>query len=73
MRIIEILRQSDLIYPKDKQSQDEVYSESASKTNVSYDVFTGNEISVTGFLSMGKDDVKKSGTIKPAFFTFAHS
>ena len=28
--------------------------------------------SVTGFLSMGKDDVENSGTIKPAFL-FAHS
>ena len=45
--------------------------ESASKAKVSYDIFTGNEISVTGFLSMGKDDVENSGTIQPAF-SFAH-
>jgi len=32
-----------------------------------YDIFTGDEISVTGFLSMGKDDVENSSTIKPAF------
>ena len=44
-----------------------VYSESTSKAKVSYDIFAGNEISVTGFLSMGKDDVENSGTIKPAF------
>jgi len=45
----------------------QVYSESASKAKVSYDIFTGDEISVTGLLSMGKDDVENSGTIKPAF------
>jgi len=44
----------------------QVYSESGSKAKVSYDIFTGDEISVTGFLSMGKDDVENSGTIKPA-------
>ena len=55
----------------------QVYSESASKAKISYDILTGDEISVTGFLSMGKDDVENSGTIKPAFlignFSFAHS
>jgi len=45
----------------------QVYSESASKAKISYDILTGDEISVTGFLSMGKDDVENSGTIKPAF------
>jgi len=45
----------------------QVYSESTSKAKVSYDIFTGDEISVTGFVSMGKDDVEKRGTIKPAF------
>ena len=45
----------------------QVYSESASKAKVSYDILTGDEISVKGFLSMGKDDVENGGTIKPAF------
>jgi len=45
----------------------QVYSESANKAKVSYDIFTSDEISVTSFLSMGKDDVENSGTIKPAF------
>ena len=45
----------------------QVYLESVSKAKVSYDIFTGNEIGVTGFLSMGKDDVDNSGMIKPAF------
>jgi len=45
----------------------QVYSESTRKAKVIYDIITGDEISVTGFLSMGKDDVENSGTIKPAF------
>jgi len=45
----------------------QVYSESTSKAKVSYDIFTGDEISVTGFLSMGKNNVENSGTTKPAF------
>jgi len=45
----------------------QVYSESSSKAKVSYDIFTGDEISVKGFLSMGKDDVENGGTMKPAF------
>jgi len=45
----------------------QVYSESASKAKISYDIFTGDEISVMDFLSMGKDDVENSSTIKPVF------
>ena len=45
----------------------QMYSESTSKAKVSYDIFTGDEISLKGFLSMGKDDLKNGGTIKPAF------
>jgi hypothetical protein len=45
----------------------QVYSESTSKKKVSYDIFTGDEISVRGFLSMGKDNLENGGTIKPAF------
>jgi len=46
----------------------QVYSESTSKAKVSYDICTGDEINVNGFLSMGKDNLDNSGTIKPAFF-----
>ena len=45
----------------------QVYSESTSKKKVSYEIFTGDEISVRGFLSMGKDNLENGGTIKPAF------
>ena len=45
----------------------QVYSESTSKAKVSYDILTGNEIRLKGFLSMGKDDLENGGTIKPAF------
>jgi len=33
---------------------------------VCYDIFTGDEISVRGFLVMGKDNLENGGTIKPA-------
>ena len=47
----------------------QVYSESISKAKVSYDIFSGDEISVKGFLSMGKDDLENGGTIKLAFLS----
>jgi len=34
---------------------------------VCYDIFTGDEISVRGFLFIGKDNLENGGTIKPAF------
>jgi len=40
----------------------QVNSQSTSKAKVSYDIFTGDEIIVKGFLSMGKDDLDNSGT-----------
>jgi len=43
------------------------YSECISKAKLSYDILTGDEISVKGFLSMGKDDLENGDTIKPAF------
>ena len=45
----------------------QVYSESTSKAKVSYDIFTGDEISVKDLISVGKDDLENGGTIKPAF------
>jgi len=45
----------------------QVYSESTSKANVSYDISTGDKISVKGFLSMDKDDLENGCTTKPAF------
>ena len=45
----------------------QVYSESTSKAKVRYDILSGDEINVKGFLSMGKDDLKNGGTIKPTF------
>ena len=51
----------------------QVYSESASKAKVSYDILTGDEISVKGFLSMDKDDLENGGTIKQAFFFHLHT
>jgi hypothetical protein len=45
----------------------QVYSQSTSKSKVSYDILTGDEISVKDFFSMGKDDLENGGTIKPAF------
>jgi len=46
----------------------QVYSESTSlsKAKVSYEIFTRDGMNVKGFLSMGKDDLDNSGTIKPA-------
>jgi len=45
----------------------QIYLESTSKAKVVYDIFTRDEISVKGFLSMGKDDLENGGPIKPAF------
>jgi len=45
----------------------QVYSESTRKAKVSNNISNGDEISVKGFLSMGKDDLENGGTIKPAF------
>ena len=45
----------------------QVYSESTRKAKVSNDISNGDEISVKGFLSMGKDDLENGGTMRPAF------
>jgi len=46
---------------------EQVYSQSSSMAKVSYDIFTGDKIIVKGFLSMGKNNLDNSGTMKPAF------
>ena len=49
----------------------QVYSESINNAKLRYNIFTGDKISVKGFLSMGKDDVESGSTITSAF-SFAH-
>jgi len=48
----------------------QVYSESTNKAKVSYDIFIGDEISIEGFLSMGKVVLENGGTTKPAFLIY---